>query len=443
MSRTERSGPGVTTEAPESTLERESAAERNGNRPRVLLSRSTANQNTRNALMSLVEHGMLAQFWTTFVWNPKSVWNSLLPDSIRKQLSRRAIPETPPELVRIVPWREVVRVGVRGTLLQNLLSSGERPFSVTAMELNFDRHVAEQVKQIQPDIIYAYDGAALQTFHAAKKAGVTTVLEYTSGYWRWERRLFVEEAERNPDFVGIQPGLMDSVAHRQRTDEELRLADFVIVPSQHVRETFHGYIADEKIRVVTYGAPPVRNEKRVSQDSKRALKVLFAGSLIQRKGISYVLDAVEMLGERVELTLIGSRPYTNPKLEAACEKHRWIQSLPHSQLLEIMQESDVLVLPSLSDAFGLVVTEALASGLPVIVTPNTGASEIIHDGREGFLVPIWRAETIADRLETLHSDRGLLAEMSCFAQRAAAQNSWEHYRATWAQMIRSLSWRSR
>ena len=433
-------GPATTTDAGESTVEK-NASDSEGNKPGVLLSRTTPNENSRNALKSLVENGMLAEFWTTFVWNPKSIWNSFLPDKFRKQLSRRTIPEAPPELVKSVPWREVVRLGARGTPLQKWLCSGERPFSVDGMGSNFDAQVAQRLRQIRPDIVYGYDNATLHTFREAKKAGTTTVFEYTSGYWRWERRLFVEEAECNPDFAGILPGLMDSAPHRQRTEEELRLADFIIVPSRHVRETFRGIVSDEKIRVVPYGAPPVPKEKRVSQDAKRALKVLFAGSLIQRKGISYLLDAVEMLGDKVELTLIGSRAYKNRQLDEACAKHRWIQSLPHSQMLNLMQESDVLVLPSLSDAFGLVVTEALACGLPVIVTPNTGASEVIHDGREGYVVPIRRADLIASRLETLHADRALLAEMSHHAQQTAAQNSWENYRANWAQTIRKLAWR--
>lgn len=102
-------------------------------KPAVLLSRTTVNQNTRNALRSLVEHEMLAEFWTTFKWDPNSFWNSLLPHGFRTQLARRAITEAPPALVKSVPWREVVRLGASGTPLQSLLCSGERPFSIRGM----------------------------------------------------------------------------------------------------------------------------------------------------------------------------------------------------------------------------------------------------------------------------------------------------------------------
>jgi glycosyltransferase involved in cell wall biosynthesis len=202
-------------------------------------------------------------------------------------------------------------------------------------------------------------------------------------------------------------------------------------------------VPSEKIVVIPYGAPEIKPRLHLNRDSHAPLKVLFVGNLGQHKGIGYLLEAMHLLGGMAELTLVGRRLHPNAKVDEACRRWRWFESLPHALVLEVMQESDVLVLPSLSDAFGLVVTEALACGLPVIVTPNTGASEIIHDGREGYVVPIRRADLIASRLETLHADPPLLAQMSRHAQQTAAQNCWENYRANWAQTVRSLAWRSR
>ena len=106
-----------------------------------------------------------------------------------------------------------------------------------------------------------------------------------------------------------------------------------------------------------------------------------------------------------------------------------------------MMQADVLVLPSFSEGFGLVVTEALACGLPVIVTPNVGASDLVSDGSEGFVVPVCSSEAIADRLQTLHRDRDLLAQMSENAQAAAAKRPWDVYREIWAEAVKGTSWR--
>jgi alpha-maltose-1-phosphate synthase len=412
----------------------------NGDKPRVLLAHTTASQFGRNAVRSLAEHGMLAEFWTTVAWNAQSNWNRLLPSGLRRQLLRRSFSEAPAHQVRSVPWREVVRLVSRGKSLLDLLSSDERPFSVVSMGKHFDRRVARRVRELRPNIVYSYEGHARLTFREAKELGITCCYELPSSFWYWETRLLSEEADRNPAFAGLLPKLMDSARNMRLKDEELSLANYIFVPSQHVRETLVGVVPDEKIRVIRYGAPPISEKKQVSHISNRPLKVLFAGSLTQRKGIGYLLEAIEKLGGQVELTLVGRRFRPNAKVDEALQRWRWYETLPHAQVLEVMQQADVLVLPSLAEAFGIVVTEALACGLPVIVTPNTGSSEIIRDGHEGFIVPIRSADAIACRLETLHRDRDMLVTMSRQAQATAAENSWANYRANWANAVRSLEW---
>ena len=408
-------------------------------RPSVLMGHPTGSQFSRNALRSLVEHEMLAEFWTTLAWNPERPWTRLLPAGMRAQLARRTFSEAPEHQIKTVPWREMVRLGIRSTPMAEILSSGERPFSIIGMYRHFDRQMAHRVAELRPNIVYAYEGGGLHTFREAKKRGITTIYELPSSHWHWIRNLFAEEAERNPEFAGLLPTLKHPVSHDEWKEEELRLADYVFVPSQHVVQTLAGVVPEEKIRVISYGAPQVRPRRQWNQDANVPLKVLFAGSLSQRKGIGYLLQAIDMLGSQVELTMIGERIGPNARVDEACRRWHWHETMPHAEVLRVMQESDVLVLPSLSDAFGLVVTEALATGLPVIVTPNTGASEVIHDGQDGFMVPACSAAAIAEKLEVLNRDRQMLEEMSRQAQVTAGANGWENYRANWVHAVRSLA----
>jgi glycosyltransferase involved in cell wall biosynthesis len=404
--------------------------------PQVLMSHPTGNQNVRNALRSLVERNMLAEFWTTIAWNPQSRWNRVLPPGLRNQLARRVFSDAPRERVKCVPWRESIRLGVRSTPLESFLCSGERAFSVIGMYRAFDARVARRLREIDVDAVYAYEGGALQTFRQAKRQGITTLYDLPSGYWYWERDLLREEEARNPEMAPVLPKLSDSEKHMREKDEEVALADFILVASQHVRRTLAGVVPNEKILVVPYGAPPVRNRPEVATGPRRPLQVLFAGALHQRKGIGYLLKAIEFLGSDVELTLIGQRFAPNALVDAACKRWRWFETVPHSQVLDVMMQSDVLVLPSISEAFGLVVTEALACGLPVIVTPNVGACDLVCDGRDGFVVPICSAEAIAERLNRLNRDRDLLAQMSHNAQATAARRPWDIYRETWVDNLR-------
>jgi glycosyltransferase involved in cell wall biosynthesis len=92
-----------------------------------------------------------------------------------------------------------------------------------------------------------------------------------------------------------------------------------------------------------------------------------------------------------------------------------------------MRHHDVLVFPSLFEGFGLVLTEALSQGLPVIATHHTAAPDLIEHGVHGFLVPIRDAQAIATHLLELHLDRDRLAAMSAACLDRASQLSWHAY----------------
>jgi glycosyltransferase involved in cell wall biosynthesis len=96
----------------------------------------------------------------------------------------------------------------------------------------------------------------------------------------------------------------------------------------------------------------------------------------------------------------------------------------------------VFVFPSLFEGFGLVLLEALAMGLPVITTAHTAGPDLIHEGVEGFIVPIRDSTAIAERLELLHREPARLAEMSRQARLRASEFSWGNYEETLAACVR-------
>ena len=166
--------------------------------PSVLLSHPTGNQNVRNAVKGLAESAMLAEFWTTLVWDPESIWSRMIPQGLRSQLVRRSFAGVPKDLIRSVPWREIVRLGARPRLVRDLLCSRERPFSVIGMYRHFDEKVARRLGTLQPDAVYAYEGGALHSFREAKRLGITALYELPSSYWYWEHELLSREADAIP-----------------------------------------------------------------------------------------------------------------------------------------------------------------------------------------------------------------------------------------------------
>src|SRR5262249_16550280 len=161
--------------------------------------------------------------------------------------------------------------------------------------------------------------------------------------------------------------LQDSMEKRDRKDAEIATADHIIVPSTFVKATLHespGIKAT--IDIIPYGAPETKLQVRSRCSRGDKLRLLYVGTLVQLKGISYLVTAMTHLRGAATLTLVGAKPSVDcPRLTAALKEHRWLGSVPHGRVLEIMAEHDVLVFPSLFDGFGLVILEAMALGLPV------------------------------------------------------------------------------
>ncbi|WP_420238873.1 glycosyltransferase family 4 protein [Telmatobacter bradus] len=409
----------------------------NAENPAVLFAHPTGNQNSRNALRSLNERNMLAAFWTTICWKTNTPLNNVLSQNLRRRLNRRSYSEVPESLIHNTPWREMQRLLYLSMGIRTPVGTDEKPYSVVGVYRDFDAHVARWLSRHAVDAVYAYEGGALNTFRVAKEKGIPTFYELPSSHWYWNLRLLQGEISRSPEYANLLKILRDSESHLKWKDQELELADHIIVPSSHVRTTLSGVVPEEKIHVVNYGAPVVSVGAAKKNSPGEAIRVLYVGALHQRKGIGYLLQALEQCKVEVDVTLVGMKDAPNAHVDSACKRYRWFESVPHAKVLELMAEADVLIHPSLSEGCALVVLEALANGLPVIVTPNSGTLDFVRDGQEGFVIPICDAQAIADCILQLDTDRELLSRMSLQAQRTATENSWGNYREKWADVIKA------
>jgi len=393
----------------------------------LLLSHPTGNANVRAAARAFHAAGWLRELASCLCWDPHAPLARLLPASLASQLARRSYADLPLSLQHSHPWRETARLISPQLPLLKIHERG--PLSIDAVYRSFDRHVASRLNQLEGlHAVYAYEDGALSTFQSAERLGLRRFYDLPIGYWRAARAIFEEERDLQPAWASTLTGLQDSTAKLARKDDELQLADQVIVASAFVRSTLTSHHAcSAPISVLPYGSPPpLANLPDLSTSGP--LRVLYVGSLGQRKGLSYALEAVEMLGGQVCLTLIGQLTSTRcSPLNVGLERHQWIPSLPHPQILEQMRRHDVLLFPTLFDGFGLVITEAFSQGLPVIATANSGAPECIRDGVEGFIVPIRSSQAIAERLQQLADNRDQLAAMGQACLLRAAQLSWAGY----------------
>jgi glycosyltransferase involved in cell wall biosynthesis len=158
------------------------------------------------------------------------------------------------------------------------------------------------------------------------------------------------------------------------------------------------------------------------------LKLLFVGGLSQRKGIADLFAVAAALGPKVELTVVGNKTTNNcSALDAALARHRWIPSLPHADILRLMQAHDVLVFPSLFEGFGLVITEAMSQGTPVITTDRTAGPDLIEHGYNGWLIEAGSTPALQSAIEELLLRPELIAQVAQAALETARRRPWSVY----------------
>ena len=265
-----------------------------------------------------------------------------------------------------------------------------------------------------------------------EERGGTKVLNYPITHHRLTTRVLTEEAERDAAFASTEAPMEVHRAAQPLWDAECELADRLLVGSDFARRSFVDEgVPEHKLHVVPYGVDldiftpgpgPVRAGKPGDP-----LRVVFAGQASQRKGIRYLLEAAARYDRALELTLVGSMPADRTPFRPYEKHFRFVPSLPRDRLAALFRQHDVLVLPSLLEGLGMVVIEAMACGLPVIVTP-TGPDQVVDDGREGFVVPVRDPDALCERLACLHDDAELRRRMGERAVARARGLSWAQYR---------------
>ena len=397
----------------------------------IVVSHPTGNANVRGLLDGLREHDLLFMFYTTLGYSSQVLWYKMLPAFVKRELDRRSY-NLPTPIIRSHPWLEIKRLGKERLNLLVKQSARNRT-SVDEVYRNLDRYVADHIEKgifsRQVKAVYGYEDGCLDSFRAARSRGWHRFYELPIGYWRAAKKILETEAELQPEWAVTIPALNEPMEKLERKEEELRLASHILVASAFTLKTLD--LVPEKIAkisVIPYGAPTIFTDQPQVAVSGKPLRVLYVGGLTQRKGLSYLFEAVEGLGSAVALTIVGRSGTGHCQvLQKHLARHNWIETMPHKGILECMRCHDVFVFPSLFEGFGLVILEALSQGVPVITTPHTGGPDILDEGRDGFIVPIRSAEAIKEKLELLYNNPELLMEMKQNALDKAKQLTWQGY----------------
>jgi glycosyltransferase involved in cell wall biosynthesis len=290
----------------------------------------------------------------------------------------------------------------------------------------YDHWVASQLEE-GPATFIGWSGQCRASLGRARDLGMTTIVERGSAHIEVQRDLLAAEFDR----AGLRP-VLPHPAVVEAELAEYELADFVQVPSEFARRSFVERGVDPaKILVNAYGvelgafSPPAREPA--------GFRVLFCGRASVQKGIGHLLAGFAALdAPDAELWIQGAVEQDADRFRAECtdERVKWLGHRPQHDLPSVYREAHVFCLPSIQDGFGLVVPQAMASGLPVVVTSSTGAADMVREGVDGHVVPPGDASAITATLRGLYADRERLRTMSvAAAERVRSGWSWSDYGA--------------
>jgi len=411
----------------------------------ILLAHPFGNANVRAVLSALDQAGLLAKFITALGWSNASPLVHELPRNLRSQMARRGY-ELPHYKIKIFPAREIVRL-LAQKMRQRWLVEHERGWaSIDRVWRELDKFAADSLRESHQRerirAVYAYEDCAARLFETAQEIGGRRIYDLPIAYWQTAQRLLQEEAQRYPEWEPTLGGTRDSEEKLARKTRELDLAELVICPSAFVLDSLPASARASKSCVVApFGSPSLEQvEPAERKPNEGPMRILFVGALTQRKGLADLFAAMKLVASKeIELVVMGSllRPlawYREQFSPFIYEPPR-----PHRDVLRLMRTCDVLVLPSIVEGRALVQQEAMACGLPLIVTKNAGGDDLITKGETGFLVPIRAPEAIAEKINWCATNRASISGMAIAAQRRASELTWHGYGEKVLAAIRSLT----
>ncbi|MBW3577900.1 MAG: glycosyltransferase family 4 protein [Actinobacteria bacterium] len=278
-------------------------------------------------------------------------------------------------------------------------------------------------RAVEADIVIGLSSFATDTLRRAGDLGRLVVCDRGSWHILEQRAVLEREHEK----WGFQPPRFDPwIVSRELSDYES--ADLIFVPSEAAESSFvRRGVAADKLRRIPYG---VDTEVFATPDrsGNGDFRVVSVGRVELQKGHQYLLEALAQI-EYPAATFVGpidhefGRRFADQLTRVTCTGR-----VGSDEVARLMRQSSVFVLASVQEGLALVVLEAMASGLPVIATTATGASEFVDDGVHGYLVSPGDPDAIAAALHDLREDRDLRKRMGDAASRRAQEaGTWNSY----------------
>jgi len=331
----------------------------------------------------------------------------------------------PASLGRPVP----ANVRVVPTLARGRLRVPYRVVGTMRAVAMHDRIVARRIEKLagKIDIIHLWNLGALQSLQTAARLGIPTVLERPNAHTGFAMEVVQQECDRLGLTLPPNHEHAFNAVKLHKEEQEYKLATRLLCPSEFVVKTFidKGFAKQQLARHI-YGYDEKTyypgNELR---KPKSGLTMLFVGVCAVRKGVHFALEAwLKSPASKDGTFLIAGEflPAYREKL-AGLLSHPSVKVLGHrTDVPELMRKSDILVLPSIEEGFGLVITEAMGSGC--VPLASEACTEVCSHMKTGLMHRVGDVEALTQHITMLHEDRALLEKLRAASLEATPNLTW-------------------
>ena len=383
--------------------------------------------------LALSEAGLLETLVTDLFWPSDRLWARqlarLFPPGLQAMLRQRSQPALPSSEVR-----NCILAGCKTLLLDRLprASFDLRRRAVRSADSTLGR-TAGRLASTSGAGLLSYSYFAYDAFRHFPRPGI---LFQVHPHPATIRRILSDELAAHPDCAGsLQQEWELALPEEdfQHLVAEPALAARFLCASSFTRRTLVENGAPKSaIRVVPYGVDLNRFHPDLTRRSAPGsrLRLLFVGRINQRKGVKYLLEALQLLNtDELEITVCGRVVDGLELFRPFAERISIRPNVSAAELTAAYQAADLFVFPSVAEGFGQVLLESLASGLPILSTTHTAAPDLIDSGREGFVIEPRRPDLLAERIDWALTHRSELTEMGHQARARAAHFTWQRFRS--------------
>lgn len=309
----------------------------------------------------------------------------------------------------------------------------------------FGRKVAKYAIKNNVDMVIMYDTNANKCFEILKNKApdILRVMDISIANRAYLKAVYEKDFTICPQFESKtreEQGYLWKKKSFECLLNELTLTQYFIVPSKFVENSLtYSSVSDESIFRCAYGSNFAIKESPKHIDVTKHINAVYVGGMIQRKGIYYLLEAAMQLKDsNFHLTVVGAYDNSDGIFDKYMDHVTFTGRVLPKRVEELLNSSDIYIFPSLGEGMSLSVLEAMSSGLPCILTENSGVSELIDDGKNGFVIEIQSISQIVDKVQWFIDNKSNLSTMSEYSKKVASNYTWENYEKNIVDTVKKI-----